>query len=158
MVILLTEIMHLSRIGDTSILFDARLESCAQVFGTEREAMAPSDTKVPKPKGVATSMLRNLAVLATVLTAQSFVLLHAADCAALQHLTLQDTTITLAESVTSGTLAIPGIAPLEHLPAFCRVAGVLRPTSDSAIHFEVWLPNQDWNGRLLGAGNGGFAG
>ena len=112
----------------------------------------------PNPKGVATSMLRNLAVLATVLTAQSFVLLHAADCASLQRLRLQDTTITVAEAVTSGTLAIPGIAPLEHLPAFCRVAGVLRPTSDSAIHFEVWLPSQDWNGRLLGAGNGGFAG
>ena len=103
-------------------------------------------------------MLRNLVVLATVLTAQSFVLLHAADCAALQHLTLQDTTITLAEPVTSGTLTLPDAAPLKGLPAFCRVAGVLHPTSDSAIHFEVWLPGQDWNGRLLGAGNGGFAG
>ncbi|MGB6157654.1 MAG: tannase/feruloyl esterase family alpha/beta hydrolase [Acidobacteriaceae bacterium] len=103
-------------------------------------------------------MLRNLVVLATVITAQSFALLHAADCAALEHLTLQDATITVAEPITSGTLALPGVAPLERLPAFCRVAGVLRPTSDSAIHFEVWLPGQDWNGRLLGAGNGGFAG
>ncbi|MGC2300636.1 MAG: tannase/feruloyl esterase family alpha/beta hydrolase [Acidobacteriaceae bacterium] len=103
-------------------------------------------------------MLRTLAVLAAALTAQSSILLHAADCAALQHLALRDTTITLAEPVTSGTLAVPDIAPLEKLPAFCRVAGVLRPTSDSAIHFEVWLPNQDWNGRLLGTGNGGFAG
>jgi len=103
-------------------------------------------------------MLRTLAVLATVITAQSSILLYAADCAALKSLPLQNTTITLAEPVTSGTLALPDIAPLEKLPAFCRVAGVLRPTSDSAIHFEVWLPNQDWNGRLLGTGNGGFAG
>jgi len=44
------------------------------------------------------------------------------------------------------------------LPPFCRVAGVIHPTSDSSIHFEVWLPAQNWNGRLLGAGNGGFAG
>jgi hypothetical protein len=103
-------------------------------------------------------MLRTLAVLATVITAQSSILLQAADCAALKSLPLQNTTITLAERVTSGTLTVPDIAPLEKLPAFCRVAGVLRPTSDSAIHFEVWLPNQDWNGRLLGTGNGGFAG
>ena len=34
-------------------------------------------------------MLRTLAVLATAITAQSSVLLHAADCAALEHLTLQ---------------------------------------------------------------------
>jgi hypothetical protein len=158
MVTLLTEIMQLSGIGDTSILFDARLEVERSSFRRGKEAMVASDTKVPKRKGLATSMLRNLAVLAAVLTAQSLVLLHAADCAALEHLTLQDTTITRAESVTSGTLAIDGVAPLTRLPAFCRVAGVLRPTSDSAIHFEVWLPNQDWNGRLLGAGNGGFAG
>jgi feruloyl esterase len=103
-------------------------------------------------------MLRTLAVLATALTAQSFILLHAADCAALKQLPLQNTTITLAEPVTSGALTVPYAAPLKGLPVFCRVAGVLRPTSDSAIHFEVWLPNQDWNGRLLGTGNGGFAG
>ena len=103
-------------------------------------------------------MLRTLAILATVLTAQGFLPLHAADCAALKDLALPNTTITLAEHVTSGTLAPPDTAPLNKLPAFCRVAGVLRPTSDSAIHFEVWLPDQDWNGRLLGTGNGGFAG
>ena len=40
----------------------------------------------------------------------------------------------------------------------CRGAGILRPTTDSEIHFEVWLPQQGWNGRLLGVGNGGFAG
>jgi feruloyl esterase len=103
-------------------------------------------------------MLRTLAILATALTAQSFVQLHAADCAALKQLPLQNTTITLAEPVTSGTLTVPDAGVLKGLPAFCRVAGVLRPTSDSVIHFEVWLPTQDWNGRLLGTGNGGFAG
>jgi feruloyl esterase len=103
-------------------------------------------------------MLRTLAILATILTAQSFVPLRAADCASLKQLALQNTTIAVAEPVTSGTLAVPDAAPLHGLPPFCRVAGVLRPTGDSVIHFEVWLPNQDWNGRLLGTGNGGFAG
>jgi feruloyl esterase len=37
------------------------------------------------------------------------------------------------------------------------VAGVIRPTADSEIGFEVWLPEQ-WNGRYYQSGSGGFAG
>jgi feruloyl esterase len=44
------------------------------------------------------------------------------------------------------------------LPAFCRVQGVIRPSNDSHIEFEVWLPMSAWNGRYLGVGNGGAAG
>jgi hypothetical protein len=84
--------------------------------------------------------------------------LYAADCGALKALKLEATTITLAEPVTAGTLALPGMAPMQGLPAFCRVTGILRPSSDSKIRFEVWLPEKEWNGRLLGSGNGGFAG
>jgi Tannase and feruloyl esterase len=85
--------------------------------------------------------------------------LHAADCNALKQLSLPDTTITLAEQVTSGELSGPGIdKPLHDLPPFCRVIGILHPTADSEIRFEVWLPEKDWNQRLLGVGNGGFAG
>ena len=85
--------------------------------------------------------------------------LQAADCGSLKSLKLENTTINIAEQVSSGTLTIVESRPsFTGLPPFCRVAGVLRPTSDSAIHFEVWLPAQNWNGRLLGAGNGGFAG
>jgi Tannase and feruloyl esterase len=85
-------------------------------------------------------------------------LAFAADCASLRNLQLADTRITAAEAVTSGVLEIADVdAPLKDLPAFCRIAGELRPTSDSRIRFEVWLP-AEWNGRLLGTGNGGFAG
>src|ERR1700740_3273528 len=85
--------------------------------------------------------------------------LHAADCASLKTLQLADTKITVAEDVTSGVLEIADAgAPLRDLPAFCRVAGEFHPTGDSKIRFEVWLPAQGWNGRLLGSGNGGFAG
>jgi len=85
--------------------------------------------------------------------------LRAADCDGLKSLKLENTTITLAETRTSGTLAISDSRPsFTGLPPFCRVTGVLRPTSDSVIRFEIWLPAQNWNGRLLGAGNGGFAG
>ncbi len=86
-------------------------------------------------------------------------LLHGADCGVLKNFSAEFTTITSAEPVTAGTLAASDREPaLQGLPAFCRVTGILRPTSDSKIRFEIWLPQQDWNGRLLGTGNGGFAG
>ncbi len=84
--------------------------------------------------------------------------IYAADCAGLKALNLDATTISLAQPVTGGTLEISGAAPLQGLHPFCRVAGVMRPSGDSKIHFEVWLPEKEWNGRLLGTGNGGFAG
>ncbi|HEX3681402.1 MAG TPA: tannase/feruloyl esterase family alpha/beta hydrolase [Bryobacteraceae bacterium] len=79
-------------------------------------------------------------------------------CEQLSGLKLPNTTITTAESVPAGTFAPPYGDPLDKLPAFCRVAGVLKPSSDSFIRFEVWLPAADWNQRYLGVGNGGFAG
>jgi len=35
---------------------------------------------------------------------------------------------------------------------------VLKPTSDSLINMELWLPTENWNGKFMGVGNGGFAG
>lgn len=97
--------------------------------------------------------------LVLCLTAVSSRLLFAADCGALKSLRLEDTTITNAEPVTSGSLVVSeSHSPIAGLPAFCRVTGILRPTSDSAIRFEVWLPEHHWNGGFVGAGNGGFAG
>ena len=82
----------------------------------------------------------------------------AADCASLKNLKLDSTEITAAEVVSSGALDIDEAASLHDLPSFCRVQGIMRPTSDSTIRVEVWLPEQNWNGRELGVGNGGFAG
>jgi feruloyl esterase len=101
--------------------------------------------------------MRWMSPLLLAALASSPCLLQAQKCETLKDLRLPDTTITLAQSVTSGEVADIG-TPLHGLPAFCRVAGVLRPTSDSAIQFEVWIPANDWNGRFLGVGNGGFAG
>lgn len=44
-----------------------------------------------------------------------------------------------------------------HVP-FCRVAATLKPSGDSNIKIEVWLPLSGWNGKLMGAGNFGWAG
>jgi feruloyl esterase len=45
-----------------------------------------------------------------------------------------------------------------NLPAFCRVAATLKPTSDSEIKIEVWMPLTGWNNKLLAVGNGAWAG
>lgn len=98
--------------------------------------------------------------LGLLVAAQGSAALRAESCAALAHLNLPDTTITHAALETSGSVLMPyDTTPLTHLPAFCRVQGILRPSADSDIHFEVWLPaTKNWNGNFLGIGNGGFAG
>ena len=73
----------------------------------------------------------------------------AATCASLLKLSLPDTTI---------TAAAPYDGVFGKLPAFCRVTATLRPTSDSDINIEVWMPFSAWNGRFLGTGNGGGGG
>lgn len=71
-----------------------------------------------------------------------------ADCEGLAKLTLTATKITEAKLIPAD----------KGVPAHCRVAGVITPTSDSEIKFAVWMPAGDWNGKFLGIGNGGFAG
>lgn len=44
-----------------------------------------------------------------------------------------------------------------HIP-FCRVTATLKPSGDSNIKIEVWLPLTGWTGKMMGAGNFGWAG
>ena len=81
-----------------------------------------------------------------------------ASCENLLKLALPNTTIKTAESVPAGSFTPPGERPIPNLPAFCRVAGAIKPSDDSDIGFEVWMPAAGWNGRFQGTGNGGFAG
>ena len=64
----------------------------------------------------------------------------AATCASLAGLTLPDTTITAAEPIAAGTYTAPDGEVFANLPAFCRIAATLTPTSDSNIKIEVWMP------------------
>ncbi len=89
----------------------------------------------------------------------------AATCESLADLKLDNTTITTAQTLAAGAFTPPASAartpiPASYgeLPAFCRVTGVVKPTSDSEITFEVWMPSAGWNGKFQGIGNGGFAG
>jgi feruloyl esterase len=80
-------------------------------------------------------------------------------CEKLAELHLPRTSITSAALVPAGP--IPGRSantpPIE-APERCVVKGVARPTSDSEIGFEVWLPVAGWNGKYQQVGNGGWAG
>jgi feruloyl esterase len=82
----------------------------------------------------------------------------AKTCASLAGLALPDTTITAAQPVPAGTYTAPDGEVFTNLPAFCRMAATLAPTSDSNIKIEVWLPYSGWNGRYVGTGNGGIGG
>ncbi|CAG5018200.1 Mono(2-hydroxyethyl) terephthalate hydrolase [Dyadobacter sp. CECT 9275] len=80
-------------------------------------------------------------------------------CQDLKNIQLPGVTITAAECITEGTFSPPGnTQSISGLPAFCRVAATLKPTPASYIRIEVWLPQNSWNERLLGTGNGGGAG
>jgi feruloyl esterase len=87
----------------------------------------------------------------------------ASSCQDLARLSVADTTITSAEAVAAGAFTPPGgrggaTGGFANLPAFCRVAATLRPSSDSDIKIEVWLPASGWNGKLQAVGQGGLAG
>ena len=92
-----------------------------------------------------------------------------ASCESLSSLRLQNATVTSASAIAAGAFAPPtavpgrGVPPalsraMAAAPAFCRVALTSKPTADSDINIEVWLPASGWNGKLQAVGNGGWAG
>jgi feruloyl esterase len=91
-------------------------------------------------------------------------LLHAAPaCESLSSLKLPNTTITSAATVAAGAFTAPAPArgkgpSFEDLPAFCRVAFTVAPTSDSDIKIELWMPATGWNGNYEANGNGAWTG
>src|SRR5688572_5859304 len=115
-------------------------------------------------------------------------LAQAAPCESLRTFSLPHTTITSAQLVAAGPYVAPaaGGAPARgegagpagrggggrgrggdaaptprtySLATHCRVAATLKPSTDSIIDIEVWLPEQPaWNGKFQAVGNGGWAG
>jgi feruloyl esterase len=82
---------------------------------------------------------------------------QAATCQSLSRLKLADTVITIAQPIGAGEFTPPRNGSKAVPVAFCRVAGKIKPTSDSDIGFELWLPASGWTGRYESVGNGGFA-
>lgn len=105
-----------------------------------------------------------------------------APCEGLKSLTLPDAAFSTVEAVAAGPYRSPaqnadggGVArggparggapaagrggqPTLILPAYCRVAATLKPSADSDIKMEVWMPAENWNGKIEVVGNGGWAG
>jgi hypothetical protein len=92
----------------------------------------------------------------------------AKDCSELASAALAGGKVTSATLVPAGAFQPPaspfgpppGVAAagFKSLPAFCRVQATLTPSADSDIKVEVWLPASGWNGKLVGIGNGVWAG
>ncbi len=82
----------------------------------------------------------------------------ATACEQLAALSLLNARIDAAIPIQAGDYTPTGAAALQTgLPAFCRVHGVASPVSGSTIGFELWLPQQGWNGKLEMFGNGGYS-
>src|SRR2546428_9939151 len=109
------------------------------------------------------SLLGGLTYVAGNVSADAPAAAHAADAAAWPRLTslaMPPTTITSAKGVPAGHFKPPSGAAegFADLPAFCRVELTIKPSPDSDIKSETWLPLSGWNGKFQTVGNGGWDG
>src|SRR5207253_4233175 len=66
----------------------------------------------------------------------------AASCESLASMKFPDATVTAAQSAGG----------------ICKVALTLKPSGDSDVKVELWLPESNWNGKFEAVGNGGWNG
>src|SRR4051794_4453268 len=105
------------------------------------------------------TMARELMLCIFVVATFAPVTLHAESCQALSKLASPSVSIVLAQPVDAGTFTPSGgTDKFPGLPSFCRITATIKPTSDSDIGIEVWLPASNWNGRFLAVGSGGWGG
>src|SRR5437588_11267487 len=100
------------------------------------------------------------AVMAFSWLASGQVLVAAVPCENLVSLSLPNAAVASARTVAAGAFTSPSgnAADFKNLPPFCRVALTLKPSSDSDIRAEVWMPAEGWNGRFQGNGTAGMGG
>lgn len=98
----------------------------------------------------------------SVLAAAALSAQAAVPCENMTATALKGGTVTSAQVVAAGQFAPAAGGPSEgknlfpKLPAFCKVNATLKPSADSDIRIEVWLPITGWNGKLVQGGNGGY--
>ena len=91
--------------------------------------------------------IRNQSTLILLVAALQVRAADPKNCTDLLSFRLSAGTVTKAEPVDPGSS-----------PAYCRVLATLTPSSDSDIKMELWLPLENWNGKLEANGNGGWTG
>lgn len=80
------------------------------------------------------------------------------DPASFASLKLDNASVISAAGVAANSYVPAGSsAPIQNLAAFCKITGQARPTSDSLINFEIWVPKEGWNGKFVTTGNGGYS-
>src|SRR5690606_34121589 len=90
----------------------------------------------------------------------------AAECSDLVGMDLAHGEVTGASLVAAGAFEPPpspfgpppgvgGPSPYASMPAFCRVEVTLRPSDDSDIKSEVWLPAENWRSEERRVGKEG---
>src|SRR5471030_2503587 len=92
-------------------------------------------------------MLQLAVVFGTALALVGGAALAQTPCSALTAQVLPHATVTAATDAPAGSLTA------------CKIEVTARPSADSDIRIEVWIPQGSaWNGRYVQLGNGGFAG
>jgi feruloyl esterase len=131
---------------------------------TSRSGFATSYKHKSSERPAGVSMVKVASVLALVVLPAAAWAASPSSCEDLAHLNVPHTVITEASRVDKGAFPAPqgqngqvqNAELFANLSAFCRVKATLRPTADSDIKIEVWLPADTWNGRLEAVGNGAF--
>jgi hypothetical protein len=140
-----------------------------------------------RAKALKNSGCTGIVALFLALPALSHAATPTVSCESLAKLELLEVTIALVQSVAVGKFQDPrqsvaessgpggpggppaggpprgargpfGVTDMGQLPAFCRVAATLKPSGDSDIKMEIWMPLTNWNGKFMGAGNFGWGG
>ncbi len=103
-----------------------------------------------------------MASTALLVSTTLFAALQASPCQELGSHALPGATITSAELHAAGPYVTQGFGGQTRtgpmLPEHCRVRVTLTPVDGSRIQMEIWLPTDNWNGKFLAVGNGGWAG
>ena len=92
--------------------------------------------------------IRTITWMFSALALASAIPAFGSSCDSLAKLALKDTAVTMAQEVPAGQFSAPGgrgANPYKDLPEFCRVAATIKPSVDSDIKVEVWLPANGWN-------------
>jgi feruloyl esterase len=110
-------------------------------------------------------MFKNMVCTSVLILAAATAAFAEEPCERLTSLKLPNATITSALAVPKGPylpLGLPADAaqnPKLQTPAYCRVAVLLTPSSDSHIEVELWMPaRENWNGKYQAVGGGGWVG
>jgi feruloyl esterase len=73
------------------------------------------------------------------------------------HVVAGEELVSMSKRLFVKTLLSIDLPPVPAPRSFCRVEASLTPVAGSLVKVQIWLPD-DWNGKLLAKGGGGFNG